>query len=186
MAAAHDIIRMGTVIEIDLPNAAVRVALGDIESDWIAWSAPRAGETRVWLPPAIGEQIIVACPDNDLEAGFILGSIFCDDHPAPSITNRTLILFKDGGIIAYDPEAHQLEAILPEGGTATITAPAGITLNAKSGLTINAQDGVTIHGDVAVTGKVTASDDVIGGGKSLKSHKHGGVQAGGALSGVPL
>lgn len=43
----------------------------------------------------------------------------------------------------------------------------------------------TFSGDVQVEGTLTAAVDVIGGGISLKTHKHGGVQAGGAQTGVP-
>lgn len=38
---------------------------------------------------------------------------------------------------------------------------------------------------VQVNGKITATEDVVGGGVSLKSHTHGGVQAGGAQTGKP-
>jgi phage baseplate assembly protein gpV len=50
---------------------------------------------------------------------------------------------------------------------------------------------VTITGDVHITGDVqvdktlTATTNVIGGGKSLKTHTHGGVMAGGGVSGPP-
>mgnify|MGYP007125467811 FL=1 len=43
----------------------------------------------------------------------------------------------------------------------------------------------TINGDVAVQGKLTASEDVIADGKSLKSHKHLGVTTGSGVSGAP-
>jgi phage baseplate assembly protein V len=44
----------------------------------------------------------------------------------------------------------------------------------------------TINGNVQVNGTLTASVDVIGGGKSLKTHKHGGVTVGGGQTGVPV
>jgi phage baseplate assembly protein gpV len=49
-----------------------------------------------------------------------------------------------------------------------------------SSAAIEATGGITIRGDVAIEGKLTASDDVIADGKSLKNHTHGGVQAGAA------
>ena len=86
-----------------------------------------------------------------------------------------LIEFADGARIAYDPEAHRLTAQLPGGSTADITADQ-VTITGN----------VAIDGDVTVSGKLTANDDVIGGGKSLKSHKHSAVQAGGGQSGPPV
>ena len=53
-------------------------------------------------------------------------------------------------------------------------------------MTVEAPGGTSWTGDIDVEGKLTASDDVVGGGKSLKGHKHGGVQAGGAQTGAPV
>ncbi|WP_010336770.1 MULTISPECIES: hypothetical protein [Sphingobium] len=39
---------------------------------------------------------------------------------------------------------------------------------------------------MSITGTATAADDVIGGGKSLKGHKHGNVQAGTSQTGAPI
>lgn len=40
-------------------------------------------------------------------------------------------------------------------------------------------------GDMTVAGTITATVDVVGGGKSLKTHTHGGVTAGAASTGQP-
>ena len=56
--------------------------------------------------------------------------------------------------IEYDREAHRLRAVLPEGGTAEITAPDGLTINGD----------VTIEGGVDTTGNVTADGNVEAGG----------------------
>ena len=44
---------------------------------------------------------------------------------------------------------------------------------------------ITINGNVKINGTLTASTDVVTNGISLKTHKHGGVQAGGSDTGVP-
>lgn len=54
-----------------------------------------------------------------------------------------------------------------------------IEIMAASAIHLEAPDGVTIAGDVTVTG------DVVADGISLKSHTHGGVQAGAASTGAP-
>lgn len=66
----------------------------------------------------------------------------------------------------------------------TITAADKIAITAPGGVTI-ASD-VAITGDVSITGAVTASVDVTAAGISLKTHKHGGVQAGAAQTGLPV
>ena len=44
---------------------------------------------------------------------------------------------------------------------------------------------VTVDGTIAATGDITSDADVKAGAISLKQHKYGGVQAGGALTAVP-
>lgn len=44
---------------------------------------------------------------------------------------------------------------------------------------------VTMSGDLTVTGTITGVVDVIGGGKHLKTHTHGGVMAGGGSTAGP-
>lgn len=59
-----------------------------------------------------------------------------------------------------------------------------LSVNESGNLTITAT-AVTINSDITVNGKVTATDDVIGGGISLKSHVHGGVTSGSGTTGSP-
>jgi phage baseplate assembly protein V len=178
---AGDMLRLGTVESIDLAGALCRVRVGEIVTGDIPWLSPGAGDTRIWCPPSVGEQVLLICPDGDEEAGIAAGGLYCDARPAPSSNTGFHAEFRDGATIAYDPATHTLAVTLPAGGTATIDAPGGLTVNGP--VTLNGV--VTITDNVAVTGKVTASDDVVGGGKSLKDHIHTRVQAGGAVSGPP-
>ncbi|MDH0032912.1 MULTISPECIES: hypothetical protein [unclassified Acinetobacter] len=58
--------------------------------------------------------------------------------------------------------------------------------------TINLKGKVVIEGDIehtgnqTTTGKITATEDVVSGGKSLKTHVHGGVQNGGGTTSQPI
>jgi phage baseplate assembly protein V len=49
----------------------------------IRWAAPRMGQTRVWAPPAVGEQVLVLCPAGEIGAAIALGGIACDAFPVP-------------------------------------------------------------------------------------------------------
>ena len=101
---------------------------------------------------------------------------------AAAVVEQLEIAFEDGALIAYDPEGHQLDIILPAGAKIRMVAPAGVEIEGDVSITGD----VAIEGDVTLTGKLTAEQDVLGGGKSLKSHKHGGVQTGAGLTGEPL
>lgn len=165
------LVRYGVVASVDHATGHCTVELDDgVISPPLPWLAPRMGETKVWLPPSVGEQVKVTCPGGEIGAGCVSGGLPCDANPAPSSTATPLIRFKDGAVISYDPEASELLIQLPSGAT-TVLASDG---------------GVDIVGDVNVMGKLTASDDLLAGSVSLKNHKHGGVQAGGAQSGAPV
>lgn len=171
------LIRIGTIASVDHAAGRCTVKFGDpdsddgeVESATIRWGTTRAGDISVWLPPSEGEQVMFLCPEGELAAALPIAAIFSNANPPAGTTKRALIKFEDDGVFAYDPEAHH----------ADITLPAGATL------TINADGGVTINGDVTITGTLTASEDVVADGISLKTHKHGGVQAGGAQTGQPV
>lgn len=168
-------LRLVVIESVDLSAATCRARDGDIVTGDIPWMTLRAGATRVWSPPSVGEQCLLLCPEGDMLAGVVLPGLYCDAHPAPADDDTILIRFADDAVISYDPVAHALEATLPGGGTVAIVAPGGVTITGP----------LHVDGDVTVQGTATASTDVVGGGKSLKGHKHLGVAAGGAVSGLP-
>jgi phage baseplate assembly protein V len=168
-AGLDEMLRFGTIASVDLAAARCIVETGDVLSTPIPWIEARAGATRTWSPPSLGEQVILLCPGGDLAGGVALRGIYSDAMPAPESSLREVISFKDGAEIAYDPEHHALEAILPGGATVTIVANGGIGL----------------IGDLDVAGTIRASGDVVADSISLKNHKHGGVQAGAAQTGLP-
>lgn len=176
------LIRIGTVLSVDLAEARCVVRFGDpddpepAQTGPIRWLSPRAGLTRVWSPPSEGEQVLLVCPDGQIGAAVAIMGIVQDAFPPLGSTTAEMIEFADGARITYDPEAHALLAVLPAGGTVDVTADGGITLRGD----------VTIEGNLAVSQTVTAEEDVIADGISLKSHKHGQVQAGSAQSGIPV
>jgi phage baseplate assembly protein V len=168
------LIRLGVIASVDLEAARCTVRCGDPEGGEtvtppIRWIMPRCGDTRIWSPPTVGEQVVLICPDGEIGAGVALTGITRDSFPPLGSTLEERIDFVDGAQVRYDPEAHHLEALLPDGATATITAPGGLTIN----------------GDITLNGKLTASDDVIASGISLKNHRHGGTQPGGGQTGAP-
>lgn len=168
--------RLGTIAELDLTAARCRVKTGDLLSDWIPWFVPRVGTTIEWSAPAVGEQGMLICPDGDTIGAVFLRGVYSDSFAAPDSGEHVhLVRFPDGTEIRYDDEAHALTATLASGGTAEITADGGVTVNAD----------VVINGDVQVNGTLTASEDVIADGISLKTHTHGGVETGGGSTGEP-
>ncbi len=171
-----DLAREGTVTSVDHAAGTARVQFADdLTTGDIPWLASRAGSTRTWSPPAIGEQVVVLSPEADATRGIIIGSLSSDAHPHPANDASSLTEYEDGARLGYDPASHALTAILPAGATVRIDADGGLSFKGS----------VTVDGDIHSTGTITADSDVVAAGKSLKNHVHLGVQAGSALSGKP-
>jgi phage baseplate assembly protein V len=177
-----NILQLGTIEQIDLAEATCRVRVGDIVTGDIPWATGGAGQMlRVWSPPSIGEQCMLLCPEGDEEGGIAVLGIFSEAHPAPSSDPLVLLEFKDGSRFSYDPEGHALKIELAGDATAMLAAPGGLKITAD----IEVEGDISLQGKLDATDKITSSADVIGGGKSLKDHKHTGVAAGGTVSGPP-
>ena len=171
-----DLAREGTIASVDRNAGTCTVKIAEeLITGKIPWLCARIGKTRIWSPPSEGEQVLVLAPEADTERAIVIGSLSSNAAPHPASDGSTLIEFEDGARILYNPETHQLSAVLPGGGKALINAPAGIHLIGP----------LTVEGDIDLQGKMTASGDVVADGKSLKGHKHTGVQAGSAVSGPP-
>ncbi len=178
----NNLLRDGVVTEVDHARARCRVRTGEVHTDFIPWLAAAAGALIVWAPPGVGEQVLVLCGDGDLANAVALRGLYSEAFEAPSDSaNVTLLRFADGALITYDSAAHALAAVLPAGGTVAITADGGVSINGP--VTINGE--TTITGNVAISGKADVSEDVVGGGISLKNHLTTNVQPGSGKSGPP-
>jgi phage baseplate assembly protein V len=182
-----NLLQLGAVESVDLGAATCRVRVGELVTGDLPWLTPRAGATRVWSAPAAGEQVLLLCPEGDVEGGLVLPALFSDAHPAPASDKRDLVTWSNGAELAYDADGAGLVLKLPDGRPLKITAPAGVTIEAPVAITgaVKVKGKTALDGDVTLTGKLTASDDVLAAGKSLKRHTHFGVQPGGGSSGPP-
>lgn len=173
----HNLIRLGTIAEVDHTAARVRVKTGELLTDWLPWIESRAGSTRDWDPPTQGEQVILFSPGGDPAAGVVLTGVFSNAHPAPvnsaDIWRR---LFPDQGLFEYDHSNSVLRIHLP--GAIEITAPGGTTWqgNIKHTGELNREGGYSQQGGgLSHNGKNVGHD-----------HAHSGVQGGRSDTGEPV
>lgn len=170
-----DIARLGTIASVDRATARCTVKIGDAVSGPIPWLARCGAPFKSWAPPAVGEQVLLICPEGEIAAGIAIPGIVSTANPAPASDEAYSLHFGDGAIVRYDPGSSALEITLPAGGTLALAAPGGVSITGD----------VAITGDLDVTGAITATGDVTGQGKSLATHRHLGVTAGTAISGAP-
>ncbi|WP_106418711.1 phage baseplate assembly protein V [Salinicola tamaricis] len=195
----HNLIRVGRVAAIDHAAVRVRIQSGALLTDWLPWLTARAGHTRSWNPPTLGEQVLLLAPGGELRGALVLPALNSDAVPAPSHdANLTQLEMPDGAVIAYDHAASHLSATLPGSasldaqGAVSVTTAAALTATAAAGATLNADTVIngnltlngnfsqpsgqtaTMAGDVRFTGAVTSN------GRDISaSHTHGGVKRGG-------
>lgn len=183
----RNLIRIGTVSAVNLDGGRCRVDTGKNTTGWLHWLTARAGTTRSWNAPSVGEQVLILCLGGELDTGFVLPGIFSDDNPAPSASADALHWsFPDGAVIEYEPETGALIATGIQ--TATIKAAVKILFDSPevecTTLLKTAQlevtQGGTMKGDVTHSGGKLSSNGVV-----VDDHDHGGVQRGGSRTDGP-
>ena len=123
-----NLMRLGTLEEIDYGQAIGRVRFGGILTDWLPFIVARAGQDRQFWAPDLGEQVVVLSPSGDLVQGVILGSIYRTRYPVTRAgEGRNTAIFGDGTMVQYDRRAHTLTIEMQEGGI-KIVAPRGIDI----------------------------------------------------------
>jgi len=109
------LIRIGSVFEVqhgNPPRVRVRSGAGPsaIETTWLPWLTSRAGETRTWEPPTVGEQVVVLCPGGEPTLGVALCSLNSDGIPPPDDSPTTHVTqYPDGARVSYDHAASHLK-----------------------------------------------------------------------------
>ena len=178
----ENLVRLGTVADVQVEPPRVRVKSGNVTSSWVPWLALRAGSSKEWDPPTIGEQAVLLSPSGLLTQGVALVGLFSDANPAngdrEGLHRRT---YADGAVVEYDFVSHVLRATLPAGGVTHLVSTGGIHIEGS----ITHKGDYTQEGNQQITGMVTVSDDVVAAGISLVSHTHGGVQFGNSQTGSP-
>ncbi|MFD3241059.1 phage baseplate assembly protein V [Rahnella perminowiae] len=200
--AVRDIIRIGVVAEVNTTLGVCRIQSGELVTDWLHWLTSRAGGSRTWWAPSVGEQVLLLSLGGELDTGFVLPAIYSDDFPAPSASPQAYhISFSDGAVVEYEPETGALTAsgiqtaeisaatsISATAPNVTVTASSKITLDTPEVVCTNklttgsleVKKGGAMKGNIAHTGGAFTSNGV-----QVDTHTHGGVQTGGGNTGKP-
>jgi len=188
----ENLLRTGTVAEIQHGKPPrVRIKSGGLDTDWLPWAERRAGGTRTWSPPTIGEQVLLFCPSGELRNGIVLCGIPSDAYDTPSHSPaETVTEYQDGATVVYDHTAGMLRVkgvttVLVEASTQIIQrCPENIidgNLTVKGLLSY--QNGIAGTGGEngnVITGDFNHQDGKLSSnGVVLDDHGHGGVQRGG-------
>lgn len=177
----QNLLRLGAIAEVDhgVPNErlpAVRVRSGALLTGWLPWAGGRAGTTRDWNPPTVGEQVMILSPGGDLSNGVAMPSLFQLSAQPPSNDPGVISrLFPDNGLFEYDHANSVLRINLP--GSIEINAPGGTQWVGN----IDHQGNMHRQGSDTQEGGTKTHN-----GKNVGStHNHGGIQRGGSNTDGP-
>lgn len=177
----ENIVRTGTVTEIDEEKWRVRVQSGGLTPNWMRWTAQRAGAFKVWVPPSVGEQVWFLCLGGNTDVAFIGGSLYSADNPAPGASrNEMVVTAPDGATFRYDAEAGALQvrgiksAVVEASVKITLDTPEVECTNLLTTKNLNVTEGGEMHGDITHTGGAFTSNGV-----QVDDHSHGEVERGG-------
>ncbi len=193
--AIRNLIRSGVVTEVDTAQGLCRVQSGGIQTTWLNWLTTRAGRSRTWWAPSVGEQVLLLAIGGELDTAFVLPGIFSDDNPAPSASaDAWRVTFPDGAVIEYEPETGALmvsgiktaDVTASDSITATVPVvlvkaetritldtPEVVCTNKLTTGTLEVQKGGTMRGNIEHTGGRFTSNGV-----QADDHDHGGVKRG--------
>jgi phage baseplate assembly protein V len=146
----ENMIRYGTIAEVDHANALVRVKYAtdhdnnDILTDWRPWLTHAAASNRTWRSPEIGEQVALLSPSGNLSLALILPAIYQAAHTAPSSSASAHVThYSDGTVVTYDTTDHKLTVDVA-GGDVLINTDTHTTVNAGGNVAITAAGVATV------------------------------------------
>lgn len=161
----ENLIRIGTVHDVDLAAPRCRVASGELITGWLPMPSQRAGTTRKWSPLTVGEQVIIVSPSGELAAGCVLPlGIFSDSIAPPSSSaDVELTEYPDGAIIGYNHATHELSV----GGInkLTIVATGDVCVDNDGDAIVNCKG--ALNATVGGKANVTANQIELDGGGVL-------------------
>ncbi|MEH0875619.1 phage baseplate assembly protein V [Pectobacterium cacticida] len=197
----RNVIRVGVVTHVNTADALCRVQNGEMTTGWLNWLTRRAGRSRDWWAPSIGEQVLILSIGGELDTAFVLPGIYSDANPAPSASADAYhVSFPDGAVIEYEPATGALtvsgiktaditasESLTATVPLVTVRASTRITLDSPEVVctnklttgTLEVQQGGTMRGNIQHSGGSLSSN-----GKVLHTHRHPGDSGG--VTGAPL
>lgn len=185
-------VKVGLVSGYDATNFSVKVKLQPegIETGWLPLLSPWVGNGwGMFCAPSIGDMIEVQFEQGSAEAAFACMRFFNDeDRPLAAPSGEFWLVHKSGGFAKLTNDG---KLLLNGQAEIDLTTPAlNITVSGNANVSVggtlvssaaswNHSGPLSVNGDISSSGTVTGSTDVVGGGKSLKTHIH----TGGTISG---
>lgn len=184
MRLITNLIRTGTVTEVDRDNWLCRVKTGELETNWINWLTLRAGNSRTWWKPSVGEQVVLFSLGGNLETAFALPAVYSNQFPPPSNSeDGSMTEYPDGGWFEYEPETGRWYVR----GIKSMVIEAADNVTFKTENFVVEADTTRINSNVVINGAVNQGGGPMdSNGIVVDDHAHNKVKSGGETSGGPV
>lgn len=132
----ENLIRLGTIAEVDEAARRLRVNTGALTTDWLPWPAEIGRNYKRWRPLRVGTQVILGSISGDPAQALILGILYTDSLNSPSTDPAIdMIAFNDGTVVQHNSSTHK--TTLSSAGDVAIHAAGNLSLTAAGNITIN-------------------------------------------------
>ena len=184
MRLITNLIRTGTVTEVDRENWLCRVKVGELETNWINWLTLRAGGARTWWCPSLEEQVVVLSMGGNIETAFALPAIYSSQFAPPSDSvDGCVTQYPDGGWFEYESATGRWHVK----GIKSMVIEAADNITFKTAEFVVEADTTRINSEVVINGAVTQGGGPMSSkGIVVDDHAHNKVKSGGDTSGGPV
>lgn len=152
---------LAEVVSVDDPNKLGYLQLrlttqsADALTQWAPVARPLAsGGFGLWFQPKVGDMVIVAFEQGQVERPYVLGAIFTGDNTPPTTEPKQRFLQTEAGhkLIFDDTSGSEAITIEDASGNLIRMEKSGITIESKASLTLKGVE-VTIEASAQLTGK---------------------------------
>lgn len=184
-----NLIKQGNIAQVNPSDCLVRVAHGDLLTDWLPYFVPFAGGVSVHRLPSVGENCIVLSPSGETANGVVLCGMASNQFPSPSDSaDETVVAFPDGAKMEYNHVSGSLKisgvkSVIIDSPqsefTGAVTVKGLLTYEAGlSGSNSGGGSAATISGSLTHSGGELSSNGVV-----LHAHTH--PETNGSKTGAP-
>lgn len=126
-----NLIRIGSVIEMDYELHRVRMETGENQTAWLQWSEANAAQTQTSNPPQMGETWVLLSPSGDLSQAILAFRLNSEEFP-PLLNGgaEKKTIYSDGTEISYNHESHELTVNVPASGVVNVTVNGPVNISA--------------------------------------------------------
>lgn len=171
----ENLLRLGTIAEVDEDARVLRVASGALTTDWLPWPADIGRNYKRWMPLRLGTQVILGSISGDPAQALIIGMLYTEALNSPSTDpDIDLIAFDDGTLVQHNSNSHK--TTISSAGDVEIISPSQVTLNCPTLVTIDSPQ-TNVTGQLTVAGLFTYQAGMAGsGGGGVSAQISGNMQ----------